>query len=311
MASAPDDGPLSQISGETLEKARRELGEDPETRAEAIEELRAKIGEVKREPENEGVEFARDDDRFLLRFLRARKFDVERAAKLYSNYYRFRHKYAHLLGDLHPRSVEHVLRSGILGVTDLRRKDGAIAIQLRQERWDPELIPFADNFRTLILLLEKLIEDEENQVHGFAIVNNQVNVAFTTIFKLSQTEQLRKGIFVELLQDCFPGRFKGMHLVNQPWYVSLVLSIVRPFMKQKLRDRLFLHGVDYTTLYEHFDAESLPPSIGGSGTEFDEDCLLSVFEKELAERPPPVASSSPPPQDKETTTPQGEGSCLS
>ena len=302
MASAPDDGSLSQISGETLEKARKELGEDPETRAEAVEELRAKIQEVKREPECEGIEFSRNDGRFLLRFLRAKKFDVERAAKLYCNYYRFRHKYAHLLGDLHPRAVEPVLRSGIMGVTDLRRKDGAIVIQLRPQRWDPESMPIADIFKTLLLLLEKLIEDEENQVHGFAILNNQIDVPFTTVFKLSQTEQIRKGIFIELLQESFPARFKGIHLVNQAWYISLILSIVRPFMKQKMRDRLFLHGSDYTTLYEHYEPDLLPPSLSGSGVEFDEHCLLQVFEKELAERPPLPAASLPPSQESSEDT---------
>ena len=282
MAS-PAEEELSSISGETLEKARRELNEDPDTRAEAVSELRGKIEEAESSPEYEGLVFARKDGSFLLRFLRARKFNVERAAQLYCNYYKFRHKYAHVLGDLHPRAVDHVIRSGLLGVTNLHRKDRSIVIQLCPARWDSELVPFSDNFRTMILLLDKLIEDEENQVHGISIINNLDNVSFVTILKLSQSEQMRRGMFVELLQECFPGRFKGMHLVNQPWYISLVLGLMRPFMKQKMKDRIFLHGSDYTTLYEHFDTEQLPESLGGSGAEFDSQCLVRVFEKELAE----------------------------
>ncbi|CAI8011460.1 Retinaldehyde-binding protein 1 [Geodia barretti] len=277
---------LSRIDGETLEKARRELREDPDKRAEAVEELRTKIAEAKNDPEHGVVEFSRDDGPFLLRFLRARKFDVDRATLLYCNYYKFRHKYADLLGDMHPRVVDHVLRSGLMGVTDLRRRDWSVAIQLCPARWDSDTVPFTDNFKTMILLLEKLIEDEENQVHGITILNNLLDVSFSTIVKLSQAEQTRKGVFLELFQDSFPGRFKGMHLVNQPWYVSLVLGIIRPFMKQKMRDRLFLHGADYTSLYEHFDPELLPLSLGGSGSEFDIDCLTRIFRKELAERPP-------------------------
>lgn len=284
MASLPEEV-LSSISGDTLEKARRELGEDPETRAELVSQLRAKIEEAEGTPEYEDVKLVRKDGQFLLRFLRGRKFDVDRAVQLYCNYYKFRHKYAHLLGDMHPRAVEHVLQSGIVGVTDLRRKDGAKVIHIRPERWDTDTIPFGDNFRTMILLLDKLIEDEENQVHGLAILNNLANVAFPTVFKLSQSEQMRKGIFIELIQDSFPGRFKGMHLVNQPWYISLLMMIIRPFMKQKLRERYFLHGSDYITLYEHFDVEKLPPSVGGLGVDFDPLCLLEFFEKELAERP--------------------------
>ena len=231
--------------------------------------------------------FTRNDGTFLLRFLRAKKFDVDRAVRLYCNYYKFRHKYADILGDMHPRAVEHVLQGGLLGVTNLRRKDGAVTIHLRPARWDPESTQFKDNFRTLLLLLDKLIEDEENQVHGFSIINNLVDVPFTTIFKLSQTDHMRRGLFMELIQDCFPGRFKGLHLVNQPWYISLVLAVIRPFMKQKTRERLFLHGSEYLTLYDHFEPELLPPSLGGTGDEFEVDCLMSVFKKELSERPHP------------------------
>lgn len=284
MASVPEEV-LSFISGDTLEKARRELGEDPETRAQLIDQLRTKIEEAEGNPEHEDVKFVRRDGKFLLRFLRARKFNVDRAVQLYCNYYKFRHKYAHILGDMHPRTVEHVLRSGLMGMTDLHGKDGSTVIHLRPERWDPESIQFQDNFRTMIMILDKLIEDEENQVHGISTLNNLHDVPFSTVFKISQTEQVRKGMFIEMVQDCFPCRFKGLHLVNQPWYISLVVMIVKPFMKQKLRERFFMHGTDYTTLYEHFDVEKLPPSLGGLGVEFDPTYLLEFFEKELAERP--------------------------
>ena len=63
-------------------------------------------------------------------------------------------------------------------------------------------------------------------------------------------------------QDTFPARVKGLHLINQPWYVSMLLAIVRPFMKQKLRDRL-THGADLSSLHEYIDPEQLPAEFGG------------------------------------------------
>ena len=33
-------------------------------------------------------------------------------------------------------------------------------------------------------------------------------------------------------------RLKGVHLVNQPWYISTLIAIVKPFMKQKMRKRV-------------------------------------------------------------------------
>lgn len=40
------------------------------------------------------------------------------------------------------------------------------------------------------------------------------------------------------LQDSFPARFKAIHLINQPWYISVIMAVMRPFMKQKTKDRV-------------------------------------------------------------------------
>ena len=59
-----------------------------------------------------------------------------------------------------------------------------------------------------------------------------------------------------LLQEAFPGRFKGIHVINQPWYISIVMAIMMPFMKKKLRDRVW----QYTTApHDH-----APPLLTGS-----------------------------------------------
>ena len=39
-------------------------------------------------------------------------------------------------------------------------------------------------------------------------------------------------------QEAFPARFKGVHVLNQPWYISIIMTIVRPFLKQKLKERV-------------------------------------------------------------------------
>ena len=61
--SAGDE--LSCISGEPLEKARRELGEDRKTRGAIIQEFRDKLEHWEPSPEDEG-----------LCYLRAKKFDT-------------------------------------------------------------------------------------------------------------------------------------------------------------------------------------------------------------------------------------------
>lgn len=41
-----------------------------------------------------------------------------------------------------------------------------------------------------------------------------------------------------LLQNAFPARFKGVYVINQPWYMSIPLSIIRPFLSEKIKTRV-------------------------------------------------------------------------
>ena len=281
MSTCGDD--LSGISGETLEKAKRELGEVPERRAEDIQQLREKINQWEQSPEEEGLSFPRKDDKFLLRFLRARKFDQDRALQLFINYHKYRQKkYTHFFEDYNPQAVDHVLKGGLFDVLDSRARDGSKVICLFPGRWDYQNTPFGDNYKTLLQILDKLIEDEENQIHGFTVLNNLDEISFYAITRLVRTEHIQKGVLFELIQDAFPARFKGLHLLNQPWYVSLVLSIVRPFMKQKMRGRFHMHGVDFSGLHEFINPLNLPADFNGEQPQLDPYGILKLFEPEVA-----------------------------
>ena len=52
------------------------------------------------------------DNGFLLRFLRARKFDYDRAYQLIVNYYTIRAENKDVLKELTPAAVKHVMDSG-------------------------------------------------------------------------------------------------------------------------------------------------------------------------------------------------------
>ena len=74
--------------------------------------------------ELESVQFERKDDAFLIRFLRARKFNIERSLELYINYYQCRIEFSEVFEDFTPQSVEMILKSGIINVLDDRTTDG-------------------------------------------------------------------------------------------------------------------------------------------------------------------------------------------
>ena len=50
---------------------------------------------------------------------------------------------------------------------------------------------------------------------------------------------------IEGLQDCFPAKFKGFHFINQPWYVEMALTVIKPFLKEKSKNRVSIFLVLY------------------------------------------------------------------
>ena len=46
-----------------------------------------------------------------------------------------------------------------------------------------------------------------------------------------------------LLQDSFPMRFKGIHYINEPSIFDMIFAIVKPFMKEKILNRVCIYCI--------------------------------------------------------------------
>ena len=196
------------------EVARRELNETPAARNECLIQLRRRLrrlsqsstdnpicyngesevdGEGEEEEEEEEYEENQDnsdasipDDRFLLRFLRSKKFDVQRSYAMYERYREFLREHP---ADLDPQAVRHVWDAGVIG--GLRERDirGRSVIVAFPGRWDPAAHALEDVLRAMLLQLEYMIESEETQVRGIVLV------ADFTGFSLYQMRCLKPWYF--------------------------------------------------------------------------------------------------------------------
>lgn len=230
--------------------------------------------------EERPVIFERKDGRFLLRFLRARKFNLDKSLQLYTNYYKYKHKFGHLLTNFHPKHVSNVLRAGIFGVLDGTTKNNSRLLCVLPQRWNYETMPPNDPYKMFLMILEKLIEDEEIQVHGISILDNMEGMSWHLGYAFIRCEQL--GALIEL-QDSFPIRFKGFHMFNQPWYLSMIMAVVRPFLSQKHRDRIQAHGSNFNSLHDYIQPSDLPANFGGDCLPLGADNLERFFQRDLCE----------------------------
>ncbi|XP_060565183.1 alpha-tocopherol transfer protein-like isoform X1 [Ruditapes philippinarum] len=261
MATSSDDTEyVCTLSDELIVKAEEELNEKAEWRARDIQALREMI---LKKPELK----IRTDDAYLLRFLRAKKFDYDRAFNLIMKHFSMRadEKNKQLFDNLLPSTVKHVLDAGVTGVLPHRDKQGRRVMIFRPGKWDPSKYAIDDIFRANFISLTKLVEEEEAQISGIILLADLKSMGW------KQTRRLKPLLarrIIGLLQDSFPMRFKGIHYVNEPVIFDMIFAVIRPFMKQKILDRIHFHGTKYEELSEFIEPQYIPSEYRGSGPPF-------------------------------------------
>lgn len=103
------------------------------------------------------------------------------------------------------------------------------------EKCDPYKVPVEHVFRSNVLALEDAIRDPETQIGGLVVLLDMAGLGFAHARYLSPHLAKRT---VEVVQEAFPMRFKAFHVLHEPFYMDAILSVLKPFLKDKIRRRV-------------------------------------------------------------------------
>ncbi|XP_054670649.1 alpha-tocopherol transfer protein [Grus americana] len=232
--------------------------------------VRSAIAELRRRAEAEAGQYWPQplSDSFLVRFLRARDFHLDLAWRLLKNYQKWRIECPEVSADLQPSSVLGLLHAGYHGVLRSRDPHGSKVLIYRIGQWDPKLFTAYDVFRVSLITSELIVKEIETQRNGVKAIFDLQGWRFAHAFQISPA--VAKKI-AAVLTDSFPLKVRGIHLINEPLFFHPVFALIKPFLTEKIKERVYMHGNNYMqSLTEHFPVSILPQEYGGEEVSIEE-----------------------------------------
>lgn len=239
--------------------AEKELNEKVSWRLRDIQALRGMV------EENKALKCPLDCA-FLLRFLRARKFDYDRAYQLLINHYTVKATNHQILDSITPSNCVDIIDAGIIILMPSKDEMGRRVVYIRFGRWNPVEMQMMRLLQITMLTMEHAIRDEETQVRGVAVV---VDVSGVGMSHLRNIDTNYISTMTHLMQDAFPMRIKGIHFINEPSIFAHLFTLIRPFLTHKMLSRHHFHGSSLDSLHRSVGVQALPKELGGELAEGD------------------------------------------
>nr|CAH7741002.1 unnamed protein product [Callosobruchus chinensis] len=260
---------LGEPPQELLDWAKENLNEDPETREELLEELRNLIYE-----RGECTPH-RTDDAFLLRFLRARMFNVRKAHRLLVNYYEFKENNPEFYDGVNLRGLLRIGDKNIITVPPYREQTGRRILLYRMGNWDPEQFTIDELFQATLIILELAILEQRAQILGGIAMFDLGGLTLQQAWYM--TPSIAHKI-VQIMVTSFPMKIHAIHIVNQSWIFDAVYNIFKPFLDNKMKEKIFFHGENMESLHQHIDPKHLPERYGGVHPDYCYNDWIKFFE---------------------------------
>ncbi|CAH0752711.1 unnamed protein product [Bemisia tabaci] len=202
----------------------------------------------------------RTDDPFLLSFLRARKHDVEKALKMVLQYYEMRLKYPKYYETTLPSEKWFVYSKVTHTILENRDSEGRSILILKGGNMDPSILEPEQIVSALATSVQFLTEDPKTQVAGLILL---IDLAGFTLSHMRLITPRNVYVVLNALQDTFPVRTRAIHIVNTPFFFEALYNCFKPFLKEKLRKRIKIHGKNFKSLHAFVEPKVLPKEYGG------------------------------------------------
>ncbi|KRT78511.1 CRAL-TRIO domain containing protein [Oryctes borbonicus] len=249
---------IRPLTKELEAKAKSELNEEPKRVQEDIKYIKEWLGQQKHIK-------ARIEDQWLLTFLRGCKFSLERTKEKLDMYYAMRTIIPEFFSQRDPfePSVQELLSIGaFVPLVKYGGRTDPKYLIFRSTVFDPEKHTAIDAFKINLMINDILMnEDDQMVIGGICVVTDMGNMSVAQM--MSYTPSVMKKVMT-CFEEGYPTRPKEIHFYKIPSFFEAMFNMVKPFMKEKMLKRVFVHKKsDLSSLQKHIPKAILPAEYGG------------------------------------------------
>lgn len=244
-----------ELSDAWRERAASELSEDPGRLDDELNNLKKYLDE-----NNELFENVPRDDKFLLKFIRAKSHNMSRVEEMISRYCMARNKFKANFKNSLPSTCMDTFSHQIQTMLLHRDIQARRVFIFRVGKWDPALVSKEDLFSANYLCLELMAREPKTQISGIIAVVDMAGLSWSHWMQMSM-DYIQS--MVGMVQNSFPIRFKEIHIINESPIFQVAFALVKPFLTEKMKHRLQFHGCCQESLHRSVPANILPEELGG------------------------------------------------
>ncbi|XP_030568053.1 tyrosine-protein phosphatase non-receptor type 9 isoform X2 [Drosophila novamexicana] len=210
-----------------------------------------------------------------VKFLYARKFDIPRAVSLYEQHEQIRQREYLYNIDAGVEPLRSELQTGKFTILPARTSSGAAIALFTANRHSPLSASHTTTLQGIVYQLDCALQDTETQRAGLVFIYDMSGSKYSNFdYDLSQK-------ILTLLKGGYPARLKKVLIVTAPLWFKAPFKILRLFVREKLRERVFTVSVPQLSL--HVPRKALPVHLGGT-LEIDHATWLLHCRKSMTNR---------------------------
>ncbi|XP_004929842.1 retinaldehyde-binding protein 1 [Bombyx mori] len=255
IEKAENDGKMGRTLKNVVAEAITELRETQSTKEQSLQLMREWI------EQNGDIKNVRQDEIFLLRFLRHKKYSIPMAQQTLLKYLSLRKFYPEIFKNLdyEDSNLQEIINNGYIVVSPVRDNKGRRVIFYNMSKFNATRFSCWDMCRAHMLVYESLMDDPLNQICGFNHIGdgNGISGAHITAWNPSDF-----GRIIKWGEQSLSMRHKAVHLINVPVALKYVIDFATSKVSQKMAHRLKV-CTNSKLLHTQTDVDCLPTLYGG------------------------------------------------